>query len=59
MEKHKRNTEHTNVPQEGDDYTLSHDTSVEVPQQGIEEAVTVTPDEVINSELYPTWQRLK
>lgn len=59
MEKHKRNTEHTNVSQEGDDYTLSHDTSVEVPQQGIEEAVTVTPDEVINSELYPTWQRLK
>lgn len=111
MERHKRNTEHTNVPQEGDDYTLSHDTPVEVPQQGIEEAVTAMPeeatdtadtpkergvlsetgtitldgqvvaidvysqpvseewvrftmvnqetDEVINSELYPTWQRLK
>ena len=54
MERHKRNTEHTNVPQEGDDYTLSHDTPVEVPQQGIEET-----DEVINSELYPTWHRLK
>lgn len=53
MEKHKRNTEYTSFPQEGDDYTLSHDTSVEVPQQGIEEAVTA------NSELYPTWQRLK
>lgn len=53
MEKHKRNTEYTSFPQEGDDYTLSHDTSVEVPQHGIEEAVTA------NSELYPTWQRLK
>ena len=108
MERHKRNTEYTSFPQEGDDYTLSHDTPVEVPQQGIEEAVTATPeeaadtpkergvlsetgtitldgqvvavdiysqpvseewvrfttvnqetDEVINSELYPTWQRLK
>ena len=59
MERHKKNTEYTSFSQEGDDYTLSHDTSVEVPQQGIEEAVTVTPDEVINSELYPTWQRLK
>lgn len=54
MERHKRNTEYTSFPQEGDDYTLSHDTPVEVPQQGIEET-----DEVINSELYPTWQRLK
>lgn len=59
MERHKKNTEYTSFPQEGDDYILSHDTPVEVPQQGIEEAVTVTPDEVINSELYPTWQRLK
>lgn len=55
MERHKRNTEYTSFPQEGDDYTLSHDTPVEVPQQGIEETVTATPDEVINSELYPTW----
>ena len=55
MEKHKRNTEYTSFPQEGDDYILSHDTPVEVPQQGIEETVTATPDEVINSELYPTW----
>ncbi len=108
MERHKRNTEYTSFPQEGDDYTLSHDTPVEVPQQGIEEAVTAMPeeatdtpkergvlsetstitldgqvvaidvysqpvnekwvrftmvnketDEVVNSELYPTWQRLK
>lgn len=59
MERHKKNTEYTSFPQEGDDYILSHDTPVEVSQQGIEEAVTATPDEVINSELYPTWQRLK
>ena len=59
MERHKKNTEYTSFPQEGDDYTLSHDTPVEVPQQGIEETVTATPDEVINSELYPTWSRLK
>ena len=110
MERHKRNTEYTSFPQEGE-YTLGHDTPVEVPQQGIEEAVTAMPeeatdtadtpkergvlsetgtitldgqvvaidvysqpvseewvrftmvnqetDEVINSELYPTWQRLK
>ena len=107
MERHKRNTEYTSFPQEGE-YTLGHDAPVEVPQQGIEEAVMATPeeatdapkergvlsetgtitldgqvvavdvysqpvnekwvrfttvnqetDEVINSELYPTWQRLK
>ena len=54
MERHKRNTQYTSFSQESYDYTLSHDTPVEVPQQGIEET-----DEVINSELYPTWQRLK
>lgn len=110
MERHKKNTEYTSFSQEGE-YTLSYDTPVEVPQQGIEEAVTAMPeeatdtadtpkergvlsetgtitldgqvvaidvysqpvseewvrftmvnketDEVINSELYPTWQRLK
>lgn len=58
MERHKRNTEYTSFPQESE-YTLGHDTPVEVPQQGIEEAVTATPEEVINSEMYPTWQRLK
>lgn len=107
MERHKRNTEYTSFPQEGE-YTLGDDMPVEVPQQGVEEAVTAMPeeatdtpkergvlsetstitldgqvvavdiysqpvnekwvrfttvnqetDEVINSELYPTWQRLK
>ncbi len=52
MERHKKNTEYTSFPQEGE-YTLGYDAPVEVPQQGIEEAVTA------NSELYPTWQRLK
>lgn len=58
MERHKRNTEYTSFPQEGE-YTLGDDMPVEVPQQGIEEAVMAMPEEVINSELYPTWQRLK
>ena len=53
MERHKRNTEYTSFSQEGE-YTLGCDAPVEAPQQGIEET-----DEVVNSELYPTWHRLK
>ena len=58
MERHRKNTEYTSFSQEGE-YTLGYDAPVEAPQQGIEEAVTATPEKVINSELYPTWQRLK